>query len=119
MNITNTFAAWLMSLTRMMRYFVIAVMFHAALLFVLGSIKIVAYLPRIIASFEDVPLPKADEPEDPTAVYREFEYSGPTLGASVRGRTSPGTRGRGARCPCVASPILRPERCRQFLLRQL
>lgn len=80
-----------MSLTRMMRYFVIAVMFHAALLFVLGSIKIVAYLPKIIARFEDVPLPRADEPEDPTAVYREFEYSGPTLGAGGGdGKKGPG-----------------------------
>ncbi len=80
-NITNKFVTWLMAQTRLVRYFVIAVMFHVLVLAFLGTRKIVAILPRIIAVFDAPSLPQhAEEEPDPFAVYRDFEYSGPTLG---------------------------------------
>ena len=88
----NTFITWLMGLTRIMRYFVVAVMFHVGILAVLGSIKIVAIMPKIVASFTggNAPPPIAETaPEDPYAVYRDFEYNGPTLGGGG------GTPGKG------------------------
>ncbi len=91
--ITSKFLAWLMAQTRLMRYFIIALLFHVALLAVLGSIKIVAILPKIVASFEGAPLPPPasdKEPDDPNAVYRNFEYKGPTVGGGG------GTPGKGA-----------------------
>src|ERR1700693_289899 len=91
--ITSKFLAWLMAQTRLMRYFIIALLFHVALLAVLGSIKIVAILPKIVASFEGAPLPPPTsdkEPDDPNAVYRNFEYKGPTVGGGG------GTPGKGA-----------------------
>ncbi len=80
--ITNNFLAWLMSLTTIMRYFVIALLLHVAILVVLGSIKIVVAVPDIIASFTGAPLPPPsdDLPDDPYAAYRDFEYKGPELG---------------------------------------
>ena len=78
-----------MAQTRLMRYFIIALLLHVALLAVLGSIKIVAILPKVVASFEGAPLP-AKEPDDPNAVYRNFEYKGPTVGGGG------GTPGKGA-----------------------
>ena len=82
-----------MAQTRLMRYFIIALLLHVALLAVLESIKIVAILPKVVASFEGTPLPPppADkEPNDPNAVYRDFEYKGPTAGGGG------GTPGKGA-----------------------
>jgi hypothetical protein len=90
--ISTRFLTWLMSLTSLMRYFVIAVLFHAVILFVLGSIKIVAILPDIIAQFDAGAIPPAtaeDTEIDPFAALRDFEYSGPTLGGGG------GTPGRG------------------------
>lgn len=90
--VTSRFLAWLMSLTALMRYFVIAVLFHVLILFVLGSIKIVAILPDIIAEFgtDALPPPVAEDTEiDPFAALRDFEYSGPTLGGGG------GTPGKG------------------------
>src|SRR5882724_2661487 len=91
--ITRKFPTWLMAQTRLMRYFIIALLLHVALLGVLGSIKIVASLPKVVASFEGAPLtpPASDkEPDDPSAVYRNFEYKGQTLGGGG------GTPGKGA-----------------------
>jgi len=91
--ITRTFPTWLIAQTRLMRYFVIALLVHVALLAVLGSIKMVASLPKVTASFEGAPLPSPSgdrEPDDPNAVYRDFEYKGPTLGGGG------GTPGKGA-----------------------
>jgi hypothetical protein len=78
--VANRFITWLMGLTRLMRYLVIAVLFHVLLLAIIGSIKIVAVLPKIVAVFDAAPLPPPQEEPDPYAVYRDFEYSGPTLG---------------------------------------
>ena len=90
MKITSRFMLWLMSLTTMMRYFVVAVLAHVLVLFVLGSIKIVSELPRIVASFGgDVPPPPTKDDVDPFAALRDFEYSGPQLGAGG------GTPGKG------------------------
>ena len=88
--IANRFITWLMGLTRLMRYFVVAVLFHVMLLAILGSIKIVAILPKIVAAFDAPVLPPAREEEpDPFAAYRDFEYNGPTLGGGG------GTGGKG------------------------
>lgn len=79
-----------MGLTRIMRYFVVAVAFHAGVLFLLGSVKIVAYVTPILAEFVAPPdtfKPSQTEPDDPYAVYRDFEYTGPNLGG---GGGSPG-----------------------------
>jgi len=81
--ISSRFLAWLMSLTTLMRYFVIALLLHVAFVVVLGSIKIVAVVPVIVAKFQGTPLPPpVDEtlPDDPFAAYRDFDYDGPTLG---------------------------------------
>ena len=80
--ITNKFIVWLMGLTRMMRYFVIALLFHVVLLVFLGTMKIVAYVPGIVARFSGTTLPPTnkDVPDDPYAAYRDFDYNGPTLG---------------------------------------
>ncbi len=78
------FLAWLMSLTVIMRYFVIAVIVHVGLIALLGSIKIVAIVPKIVASFAGAPLPPPMDdtmPDDPFAAYRDFDYSGPEMGA--------------------------------------
>jgi hypothetical protein len=87
---TKNFVTWLMALTRMMRYVVIAVLFHVLLLAILGSIKIIAILPKIVAKFEGAPLPPATPAEpDPFLAYREFEYKGLTQGGGG------GTPGKG------------------------
>src|SRR3989442_12562399 len=79
--ITGKFMTWLMGRTRLMRCFVIAVLFHVVVGILLGSIKIVAILPKIIASFDAAVLPPVKEEEpDPFAAFRDFDYSGPTLG---------------------------------------
>src|SRR6266404_2186189 len=91
--ITRNFPTWLMAQTRLMRYFIIALLLHVALLAVLGSIKIVAILPKVNASFEGAPLPPPTpnkEPDDPNAAYRNFDYKGPTVGGGG------GTPGKGA-----------------------
>ncbi len=91
---TQKFVAWLMSLTVIMRYFVIALLFHVALLLVMASIKIVAIVPAIVASFTDATLPPSanleDVPDDPFAAYRDFDYSGPDLGGGGTGQKGPG-----------------------------
>jgi hypothetical protein len=90
--IRSRFLAWLMAQTHIVRYFVIALLLHVALLAILGSIRIVTILPKIVASFDAVPLPPAasdKEPDDPNAVYRDFEYKGRTLGGGG------GTPGKG------------------------
>ncbi len=79
-----------MGLTRMMRYLVIAVLFHVLLLVILGSVKIVAVLPKIVAQFQGASLPPPPEQEpDPFAAYRDFDYNGPTTGGGG------GTSGKG------------------------
>jgi len=80
--ITKNFLPWLMSLTTIMRYFVIALLFHVGILALLGSVKIVSKIPGIGGSFLPTPLPpQSDElPEDAYATYRDFDYSGPELG---------------------------------------
>jgi len=86
--------AWLLGLTVLMRNLVVALVFHGALLLVLASIKIVAIVPAIIASFTDTPLPPpanlADVPADPFAAYRDFDYTGPDLGGGGTGQQGPG-----------------------------
>ncbi len=92
--ITQNFVRWLMGLTVIMRYFVIALLFHVALLLVMASIKIVAIVPAIVASFTDATLPPSanleDVPDDPFAAYRDFDYSGPDLGGGGTGQKGPG-----------------------------
>jgi hypothetical protein len=81
---TQKFVAWLMGLTVLARYLVIAVLFHVLLLFGLASIKIVAYVPKIIAAFSADSLPPPIEAEpDPFAAYRDFDYEGPTTGGGA------------------------------------
>ncbi|MEI6084461.1 MAG: prenyltransferase/squalene oxidase repeat-containing protein [Verrucomicrobiota bacterium] len=88
--LTNKFLAWLSTQTALMRYFVIAVMFHVLILFVLGSIKIATSIPRITAFFGGAAPPPANEDDvDPFAALRDFEYNGPTLGGGG------GTPGKG------------------------
>ena len=76
------FIVWLLGLTTIMRYFVIALLVHVGLVVVLGSIKIVAIVPKIVAAFNPPPLPPSleDQPEDAFAAYRDFDYNGPTMG---------------------------------------
>ena len=76
------FIVWLMSLTTFIRYLVIAILFHVLILFIMGSIKIVAEMPKIIAAFDSaaLPPPVKDIDTDPFAALRDFDYSGPTLG---------------------------------------
>jgi hypothetical protein len=76
------FMAWLMSLTTMMRYLVIAILVHAAFIAVLATVKIATEIPRILAILNPdnpTPPPAGVEPDD-TAAYRDFKYDGPTLG---------------------------------------
>jgi len=88
--ISSRFVAWLMSLTTLMRYFVIAVLFHVAILFILGTIKIAGSIPTIAAIFGGNALPPPQEDDvDPDAAFREFAYNGPTLGGGG------GTPGKG------------------------
>ena len=87
----QTLHAHPMGLTTLMRYFVIAVLLHVAVLFILGTIKIAASLPKIVAQFTgNVPPPLQEKDDvDPFAALREFEYNGPTLGGGG------GTPGKG------------------------
>ncbi|MCG3149159.1 MAG: hypothetical protein PCFJNLEI_02618 [Verrucomicrobiae bacterium] len=88
--ISKKFLTWLMSLTTLMRYFVIAVMFHVLILFILGTIEIAGAIPKIIATFSGaMPPPPVQDDMDPFAALRDFEYSGPTLGGGG------GTPGKG------------------------
>ena len=89
--LTGKFTAWLMAQTMFIRYLVIAILFHVLVLFVMGSIKIVAEMPKIMAAFDSAALPppaKVDD-VDPFAALRDFDYSGPTLGGGG------GTPGKG------------------------
>src|SRR5580765_670465 len=72
---------WMQDRSRVARCFILAAVFHAGLVLVIGSVKVVAYLPLVIARFEDFPLPPStEEPADSRAAYREFDYNGPSLG---------------------------------------
>ena len=77
------FIVWLMGLTTFIRYLVIAILFHVLILFVMGSVKIVTEMPKIIAAFDSaaLPPPVKDVDVDPFAALRDFDYNGPTLGA--------------------------------------
>ena len=81
-NLTGKFISWLMSRTAFLRYLIVAILFHVLILFVLGSIKIVTVLPKIIASFDFAAPPPVQKHEemDPFAALRDFSYRGPTLG---------------------------------------
>ena len=75
-----------------MCYLVIALLLHAGLLAVLVSIKVVSVHPYRSAAFDATPLPPPvpeKQPDDPNAVYRDFDYNGPTLGGGG------GTPGKG------------------------
>jgi hypothetical protein len=88
---TNKPLEWLMGQTRLMRYLIIALLLHVVLLAVLGSIKVVATFPKIVASFEPAPLPLPSiekQPDNSSASSRNFEHTGPTLGG---GGGTPGT----------------------------
>ncbi|MCX7887450.1 MAG: terpene cyclase/mutase family protein [Verrucomicrobiae bacterium] len=91
--IAQQFMSWLMSLTMWMRYLVIALMLHAAILFGLATIKIAVAMPTIIATFTgEAPPPQPTrvvDDIDPFAALRDFDYSGPTLGGGG------GTPGKG------------------------
>ena len=79
-----------MGLTGILRYLVFALLLHLLALIVLGSIKIVAIIPKVIASFDSASLPPAKEEEpDAFAAFRDFDYNGPTLGGGG------GTPGKG------------------------
>ena len=88
--VPQNFIRWLMNQTVLMRCFIIAVLVHVIIFTILGSIKIVAHLPKVVATFEGASLPPAKEQEpDPFAAYRDFDYRGPTLGGGG------GTPGKG------------------------
>ena len=72
-----------MGLTTVMRYFVIALLIHVGIVFLLASIKIATAIPpMIISAFNAVPPPPPIETEpDPLAALRNVEYNGPTTGA--------------------------------------
>src|ERR1017187_7360959 len=111
---TSKSPAWLMAQTRLTRYFIIALMLHVALLAILGSIKIVAFLPKVVASFEGTPLrpPTTDkEPYDPNAVYRDFEYKGPTAGGGggTPGKAAGGIPTAGSTPKSYQAHILTPS----------
>ncbi len=77
-NTTKKFIQWLMSLTVLLRCFVIALLFHVAILLVIGSIKIAGAIPEIVAAFGDAPPPTPLEEEpDPMAAYRDVDYQAP------------------------------------------
>lgn len=80
-----------MAQTTIMRYFVVAVLLHVGVLFVLGTIKIVAAIPAVMAQFTGnvPPPPPQNDDIDPFAALRDFDYSGPTLGGGG------GTPGKG------------------------
>lgn len=74
------FKSWLMAQTRIVRYFVVALLFHLGLALLLGSITIVSVLPgKFAAAFESVPVRQAVTEPDPYAAYRDFEYQGDKL----------------------------------------
>lgn len=90
--VAEQFMSWLMSLTMWMRYLVIALIVHAAILFGLATIKIAVAMPTIIATFTGdapPPPPKVVDDIDPFAALRDFDYNGPTLGGGG------GTPGKG------------------------
>jgi len=90
--ITQQFMSWLMGLTTWMRYLVIALMVHAAILFGLATIKIAVAMPTIVAQFisdAPPPPPKVIDDIDPFVAIRDFDYNGPTLGGGG------GTPGKG------------------------
>ena len=81
--ISQRFTAWLMSLTTIMRYFVIALLVHIAAVFVLASIKIAVAMPAMIQSVFNpsaVPPPKDAEPDDPLTPLRDYDYKGKETG---------------------------------------
>jgi hypothetical protein len=79
--VSRTFLKWLSGQTRLMQYFIIALLLHLGVLFGLTLIKVATATVKIIADFRDVSLPPMQQDDvDPYAVYRDFEYSGPTLG---------------------------------------
>ncbi|MDW8343510.1 MAG: terpene cyclase/mutase family protein [Verrucomicrobiae bacterium] len=81
--VSNKFLAWLMGLTTITRYFVIALLLHVLVVLGLASVKIVVVVSDIVAELTGgmaLPPPSDDLPEDPYAVYRDFEYQGPDLG---------------------------------------
>jgi hypothetical protein len=84
--ITQRFMSWLMGLTTWMRYLVIALMVHGAILFGLATVKIAVAMPTIVAAFTGdapPPPPKVIDDIDPFAAIRDFDYSGPMLGGGT------------------------------------
>lgn len=71
--VSNRWVKWLMTRTLLLRCFVIALLLHLAMLLVLGSVRVVAVLPKIIAAFEGAP-PPVQEATDPFAAYRDVDY---------------------------------------------
>jgi hypothetical protein len=100
----SNFKSWLMVQTRIVRYFVIALLFHVGIALLFGSIKIVSAIPKMMtAAFEAAPLPAAlTAPEDPYAAYRDFDYKGPQVTADKpAGPTVP----QGYQAHIEASPV--------------
>jgi hypothetical protein len=75
------FVVWLMNLTRIGRCLVIAVLFHLALLAALTSIKLVAFVPKMVASFDGTALPLPATAE--SGSEQSFQYDGPSLGCGA------------------------------------
>jgi len=75
------FLTWLMSLTILLRCFVIALLVHAALLLILGSIKVTTIaIIAIQAAFDGgQPPPVSVDDPDPFKAYREVDYNPPGL----------------------------------------
>jgi|GEM_PF-827366 hypothetical protein len=89
---TQHFLTWLSDLTGWVRYLVIAILFHAAILFLLATIRVAVEIPTIVAKFAGDPPPppsKVVDDIDPFAAIRDFDYNGPTLGGGG------GTPGKG------------------------
>ena len=80
--LTGKFIAWLMNQTTLVRYFAIAVLFHALIAVGLLFFHLPAIIRATVAAFDPTALqpPKVEEDIDPFAALRDFEYKGPTLG---------------------------------------
>ena len=76
---TQHFLRWLMGLTVILRCFVIALLVHVALLFVLATIKAGGMAARALsAAFDPVaPAPLSQADPDPFAAYRDVDYDPP------------------------------------------
>lgn len=82
---TRKFISWLMSLTVILRCFVIALLVHVGLLFILATVKVGGMAASAIRAAFDPPAStggKEEEP-DPFAAYRDQDYKAPGVGGPL------------------------------------